>query len=353
MNTFHRLIFLVMTLMLCSCAEQVGVTAQVPHVFAGGCSIDCSILPASVCSSQSECVWTPEEFCESLCLEVCGDGTCSGSENELNCTKDCAPESTCGNGVCDAHENCSSCEEDCICGPGRPYCRINMCVECLQDLHCTSDTESCVDNVCVGECTPESIEVSCAKRECGQVTNNCGEEVDCGMCEANEVCQIGLCQAMVSCSTDTDCPPTELCIDNVCQLSCEWIAGEYGDCVPVSDTCDSEGIRTRSVSCACDSCVGEQPASSELCQLDNCDEQDVSDDDTSSDNTETENGEIEQPAEDPMQNPETGDMQPEESETVVTGASGCSAAPLSIFWLGILCFVPIKRSRSKAIVAAT
>jgi Cys-rich repeat protein len=60
----------------------------------------------------------------------------------------CVVESSCGDGACDSEEDCSSCPDDCACVSPVPYCSEGVCVECLEESHCSSG-EVCSGNTCV------------------------------------------------------------------------------------------------------------------------------------------------------------------------------------------------------------
>ncbi|HEY8376028.1 MAG TPA: MYXO-CTERM sorting domain-containing protein, partial [Nannocystis sp.] len=83
----------------------------------------------------------------------CGDGQCTGPENDQNCPQDCGPpEPTdgggqCGDGTCDPNENPQICPEDCpaVCGDGLCTHDENP-MTCPQD--CGGDTESASGGEC-------------------------------------------------------------------------------------------------------------------------------------------------------------------------------------------------------------
>ncbi len=76
---------------------------------------------------------------------------------------------------------------------------------CEDDVTCpnTCDVgagETCINNVCVEDnCVAEDVSITCASAECGSETNNCGEIIAC---------------------TDTCDSQTEYCENNLCVLYC-------------------------------------------------------------------------------------------------------------------------------------
>ncbi len=90
----------------------------------------------------------------------CGDGSCTGSENKLNCLQDCysCGDNTCdtpyesinncpvdcaycGDGICNLDEDCTSCSEDC--GTCPPYCGDALCNGDETCLICSTDCGVC------------------------------------------------------------------------------------------------------------------------------------------------------------------------------------------------------------------
>ena len=133
---------------------------------------------------------------------VCGDGTCSDSEDCAGCPDDCGcadgeecvdgicmTPSVCSNGDCEPGEDCANCEADCGCADG----------------------ETCTDGVCT------------APADCGD-----------GTCGADESC--------TSCPADCGCADGQDCVEGVCQD-----AGPCGD-----GTCAAEeNCLTCAADCAC------------------------------------------------------------------------------------------------------
>ncbi len=53
-----------------------------------------------------------------LACETCGDGVCTGTEDNASCPADCAGTCNDGNNTCDVGEDCSTCPTDCdLCAP--------------------------------------------------------------------------------------------------------------------------------------------------------------------------------------------------------------------------------------------
>jgi hypothetical protein len=137
------------------------------------------------------------KLCDETCVAVtdptygCGAATCDDS----SCPDLGADETlVCEGGECVIGE----------CGPGTKKCG-NKCVPTDRNNGC-EDPGSCAacdsKEECVGEpsecaCIPVDREIACAGKECGTVSNGCGEEYECGTCTAppNAVatCQLNTC----------------------------------------------------------------------------------------------------------------------------------------------------------------
>src|SRR4029078_159946 len=66
---------------------------------------------------------------------------------------------------------CVTCPAELSCGP----------VCCRQAQFCADAARGAAAPPTPG-CTPESIEVACAGRNCGPASNGCGQDYDCGAC---------------------------------------------------------------------------------------------------------------------------------------------------------------------------
>jgi len=117
----------------------------------------------------------------------CGDGTCNGNENAVNCPVDCgsyappAHTSCCGDGVCNGDEDVASCLTDCGC-------------EANEDC---DDGSECTQDVCnAGACEYNPV-------------------FDGSPCAAG-ICCAGSCKTP-TCTSDTDCSDANACTTDTCQ----------------------------------------------------------------------------------------------------------------------------------------
>jgi hypothetical protein len=102
---------------------------------------------------------------------VCGDGTCSGTEDPCVCPLDCGAD-TCGNGCCGTAEDASSCPMDCpdVCG----------------DAVCSGAENGCN---CPGEGCAVACPNGCCEAAAGEDHTNC--PTDCPQCNADGACDAG------------------------------------------------------------------------------------------------------------------------------------------------------------------
>ncbi|MBM4343362.1 MAG: hypothetical protein FJ100_08290 [Deltaproteobacteria bacterium] len=109
-----------------------------------GCTADVCILgmckgkPVSsgtVCKEEG----IPVGKCDSTgkCVTLCGNKTCDGGENNINCAADCTTK--CGNGVCESGENSTNCPSD---------CKPHIC-----DSYCGSKYTSSSGSICYCDAT--------------------------------------------------------------------------------------------------------------------------------------------------------------------------------------------------------
>ncbi|MFH1503614.1 MAG: hypothetical protein ABIE36_03070 [Candidatus Diapherotrites archaeon] len=78
---------------------------------------------------------------------------------------------------------------------------------------------------CLGTCTADAIEETCAERECGTIINNCMQEINCGDCTGEELCD-----------SDGQCVPPAACTDTCDGLECGTICGT--NCGANNGLCD-------------------------------------------------------------------------------------------------------------------
>ncbi len=162
------------------------VLAAAAIVFFVGNSESCG---NGICHAEKgeTCKSCPQDCGPCQKVPVCGDGLCTGAENNDNCPADCKPSTLCGDGVCDPSENCQDCFKDCACGSGQ-YCSPAL--------------------------------KACAQRPCGDGKCDSGIGEDCNTCPAD--CKE--CKPTPKCA-DGVCDPSENCLD--CPQDCKCAAGEY------------------------------------------------------------------------------------------------------------------------------
>lgn len=149
--------------------------------------------------------------------EVCGDGLCTGEEDNVKCSVDCKPPGACGDGACGFNENCADCPSDCACGSGQ-YCSPTF-KTCSQrpcgDGKCDSGLGEDCDN-CPSDCG-----------EC-QTTHECGDVI----CDSDETFLVCPSDCRDVCGNGV-CGPAENCWD--CPRDCKCGVGEY--CSPEERRC--------------------------------------------------------------------------------------------------------------------
>ncbi|MGV8152633.1 MAG: right-handed parallel beta-helix repeat-containing protein [Candidatus Nanoarchaeia archaeon] len=85
------------------------------------------------------------------------------------------------------NQECNKTEDICM-NNSIQSCRINQSNGCFYLIleECT-EKETCLEGECV-LCIPESNETTCSQRECGNITNNCNEAIECGKCASGYEC---------------------------------------------------------------------------------------------------------------------------------------------------------------------
>ncbi len=152
----------------------------------GDCADDesCGLFEHNVCAQLDE-----------LCVPVSRDDACDGRE--------CGPV---GDG-CGGSINCGTCEDGERCGLDEPF----QCgtVPVSDDEMCNALFDSCEE----------------AGAECGLAGNGCGGTLDCGECDAGEICGI---QEPGQCDPPPECEPLEP------EVACD------GRCGVVANGCDED-----------------------------------------------------------------------------------------------------------------
>lgn len=188
-----------------SCVEPTGVKHE-PTAACKACTIvaDCDV-PPDVCFVRDcvagKCTTKPAPTGVSCSNGLKCDGveTCDGGVCKKGPVPDCGVTTcqgqsfvspTCSQGA-PAANGCGTVVQDC--GAQNKVCSVgsNGCVGCDNTFNKCETGKVCnttgpAPHLC---CTPQSTAVTCGLRVCGQVVDNCGVAVNCGICVApNPVC---------------------------------------------------------------------------------------------------------------------------------------------------------------------
>lgn len=145
--------------------------------------------------------------------EVCCDGRCFAGDccgnseqstcavGELCCDHRCTDGVCCQAGDCPA-ETCqrracrdNQCAYTPISGQDGPGCQTVCCQDATGAPDCCTEGATTCDGrglCCAADSPDETCGVGTATPRCGEVTNNCNQQVDCGPC-AERICQDGTC----------------------------------------------------------------------------------------------------------------------------------------------------------------
>jgi hypothetical protein len=188
--------------------KRICVDFQTDVANCGGCGNRCAddqTCLDGLCFGTAGCLGADLQTDASncgACGEVCGaNQTCQSGQ--------CQETGACINpGTCDDRPNCGPHGTNCSCGTtveGAAFCTGGGSCGSLQTCTATSDCPpdfacslGCCSNpicvpACVPSCTPEPVNTTCAGKECGNATNNCGDQVSCGTCGAGDYCDHGSC----------------------------------------------------------------------------------------------------------------------------------------------------------------
>lgn len=171
-------------------------------------------------------------------FDPCGD-ECVDFETDLHHCGGCAQE--CDTNI-DAEAMCVS--GDCIfeCNNEEDdYCpEQHVCADLMSDdANCGGcgnncrDDQTCFEGDCCVDDRPDEEICREADRECGTMTDECGNEVICDHCENGESCQGGQCicpTGSTCCASDDDCDGTLdiCCADGSCSTTCGVVIGCEG-----------------------------------------------------------------------------------------------------------------------------
>ena len=174
---------------------------------------------------------------------MCGDGTCSPTENAQNCCQDCGGCQGCGMICTNAGKTCGS-YQGCNCGscdPNTEMCNNNTCTQIACSAICTNAGKNCgsYQGCNCGSCNPNTETCNnnvCIQVACSAICINAGKN-----CGSYQGCNCGSCN-----------PNTEMCSNNVCsQLPCNTVCanagkncGSYqgcncGSCNPNTEMCSN------------------------------------------------------------------------------------------------------------------
>ncbi|MGH2616400.1 MAG: hypothetical protein ACRDJC_14245, partial [Thermomicrobiales bacterium] len=146
------------------------------------------------CTAQQDCV-------DGACVMIACTGSCS-NDNDCPDIRNC---------VCNRAQG-ACCQRTCagkVCGPDGCGGGCGECpphATCNGDGACACDVVQCAGTCCApGQvcdlasspnrcCTPEPPATTCAGGKCGDVTNTCGQTVNCGACPA-QTCRTVVCNA--------------------------------------------------------------------------------------------------------------------------------------------------------------
>ena len=255
-----------------ACPDKKGcITIKVPDNVSG------CVSGEVICEDCGKCPPKPFKICP--CNTSADCDICEKCDNGL-CVKLCDGECVNGDCVgCKGNEDCEGgricVDGDCKCPSGSNFVNDrNECVSCLDNNHCDK-CQVCVGGKCVGKtcdqtCDPttgECIECinsgHCSSREDGK---NCCKDKQCVCCEGY-VFNLALnkCVAKPECTTDTECPKCEICVNGKCQpRTCpEGTICIDDKCVPTCDCsnpiCNRNSACTRynSTTCICVTCDGD------------------------------------------------------------------------------------------------
>ncbi len=221
-------------------------------------------VPAEMCEfASAECGVYDDPNCGEIDCGSCASGEICGNNK---CAADCSAEAVCGSSECGIVDTeacgevlCGSCDATELCVDGGCYdecSQVAVCsargAECgeLTDPACGTDVDcggcgdgfGCVDNLCEacdgGSC--EELGVAC-----GKVKNSCGGTLNCGLCEAGDVCD-----SDAQCVADdcVDCGPldsqdlNDLALYLSCKEGCSFgRASDFESCM--ADACGSSQQR--------------------------------------------------------------------------------------------------------------
>ncbi len=201
----------------------------------GSCPIDSITCTEACCDDyhgDTNAYCDANDFCRAPPAEVCGNGTCAGTETYSNCPEDCCDadctatsDSTC-HSACHTYNGCDhtvGCDGissgSTICDATGEY-EATCCETSFSD--CGTEGSQCCDS----NCGYQSVDYGCSDGSCWDdpVLGAC---TDCG----SYTCSAGSCTTVCSeacgaaCDEGTDCP------SGICQSDCT--------CEPEGDECTS------------------------------------------------------------------------------------------------------------------
>jgi len=257
----------------CTTDEMTGSAAT--------CDVVCANDPIDTCiDSDGCCPLTCDASTDNDCPDVCGDGVCTGSEDNGNCPADCP---LCdADGICETGEtvcgcpldNCPAAPGDGCCSAGEDACSdpVDCPVSCGDG--CCSPSEDCAGCVADCGCTPPATCVGGVCTGCGNGTCDSGLGEDCSTCADDCACDLPLTCVGGVCTGCGDGTCAETAAENCsnCTADCDCLALEYCDtdltppaCAPRCGDGTCEGTADEN----CNSCTADcECAATEYCDTD-------------------------------------------------------------------------------------
>ena len=245
----------------------------------GRCVCDAVSCPGGCCTNgpgnPGECRPRSDTNCGingARCVD-CPDDTVCNAQGQCGCNRQSCPDGCCdtATGPCirtPSNQNCGGAGNicrDCTTTPAAPVCVDGQCVcpaprVVCNNICCTAgqvcDTRLDPD-VC---CTPETVDQTCGvgpARRCGQVTDNCGQQVNCGNC-APVTCRVVACQGntcvvtgnqpnLTTCATAAGGPGIccdGACVAGVCCANADCTGGAANTCTNNQCRCGTGPVCT-------------------------------------------------------------------------------------------------------------
>lgn len=263
---------------LCACSGPACVNAGCSVATCSGCCDGATCQPGGTnqrcgrngqpcatcgsgqtCDASGTCVTIDLACNTASCSGCCAGATCQAGNSDAQCGANgeaciaCASDEQCEAGRCRSLSVCANpgtCGDRPECGPGTIPCSCGTSVEgegfctrggsCSESEPCTSTSDCPIDHTCsqgccaepicipacVLTCVPDPVATTCATTECGDRRNNCGLKVDCGGCDAGNICAQNVCvpepDPEIVCPSCGECSQIDMNTDNIgfCSQGC-------------------------------------------------------------------------------------------------------------------------------------